>query len=108
VAQDRPRDVAILQLRHAYFAGEGAVGFVEDVLSRDFYPRAEVLAREEEVEGGRGDDDFGVAVAGGRVEVGDYVFDCGDCAVPADRTKLVGREGMCNVVRVSGWGGGTF
>ena len=82
MSEDSPGDIAVLQLRHADLTGEGAVGLVEDVLGGDFDAGAEVFAREEEVEGGRGDDDFGVRGALGGVEVGDYVFDGGDCAVP--------------------------
>ena len=41
-----------------------------------------MFACEEEVEGWWGDDDFGIGVAGGGVEVGDYGFDGVDCAVP--------------------------
>jgi hypothetical protein len=58
VAQDRPRDVAVLELRDGDLAGEGAVRLVEDVLGGDFEAGAEMLAREEEVEGGGRDDDL--------------------------------------------------
>jgi hypothetical protein len=74
VAQDGPRDVAVFELGDGDFAREGAVGSVEDVLGRDFDARAQVLAGQEEVERGRGDDDFGVGVAGGLVEVVDDIF----------------------------------
>jgi hypothetical protein len=52
-------------------------------LRGNFDPGAEVFAGEEEVEGGRGDDDFGVRVAGGGVEVRDDGFYGVNCAVPA-------------------------
>ena len=55
----------------------------------DFDSLAQVLAREEEVEGWWGDDDFGFGVAGGGVEVGDNGFDCGDVAVPVGWGEVV-------------------
>lgn len=58
MADNRPRDRAILQLIDADLAREGAVRLVEDVLRRDFDALAEVLAAEEEVEAWWGDDDF--------------------------------------------------
>jgi hypothetical protein len=65
VAQDRPRDAAVLELIRADLACEGAGWLVEDVLRGDFEARAQVLAREEEVEGGWGDDDLcGTVVLG--------------------------------------------
>lgn len=67
---------------NADLAGEGSIGLVEDILGGDFDAFAEVFAGEEEVESGRGDDDFGVAVAGGVVEVVDDFFYAVDCAVP--------------------------
>ena len=88
MAQNRPGDVAVFELGDADFAREGAVGFVEDVLGCDFDSGAQVLAGEEEVEGGRGDDDFGVAVAGCGVQVGDDGFDGVDCAVPIPCRRL--------------------
>jgi hypothetical protein len=51
-------------------------------LGGDFDSLAEVFAGEEEVERGRGDNDFGVGVAGGFVEVGDDFFYALDVAVP--------------------------
>jgi hypothetical protein len=50
-----------------------------------------VFTGEEEVEGGRGDDDFGVRVAGGRVEVRDNGFYGVDCAVPVFVYALEGK-----------------
>lgn len=82
MSQHRPRDIAIFQLANADLASESTVGFIKDVLGRDFDTLLQVLAGEEEVEGWRGDDDFGVGVAFGVVEVGDDFFDCGDVAVP--------------------------
>ena len=62
MADDRPCDVRVFELVDGDLAREGAVGAVEDVLGCDFDFGIEVLAREEEVEGWRGDDDFGVGV----------------------------------------------
>lgn len=66
VTENRPCDAAVLELVRADLAGEGAGGLVEDVLGGDFEAGTEVLAGEEEVEGGWGDDDFcgGVRAAG--------------------------------------------
>jgi hypothetical protein len=58
VPENRPRDAAVLELVRADLAREGARRLVEDVLRRDFEALAKVLAREEEVEGGWGDDDL--------------------------------------------------
>lgn len=80
--EDDPRDTAVLELRNTNFTGKGPVRLIENVLGRDFDALAQVLAREEEVERGWGDDDFGVGVAGGRVQVADEVFDGGYGAVP--------------------------
>jgi hypothetical protein len=51
VSQDRPCDAAVLELVDRDLTREGAVGLVEDVLRCDFKAFAEMLAREEEVEG---------------------------------------------------------
>ena len=75
MAQKSPGDVGVLELLNGDFTGEGAIGLVEDVLGRDFDSGAEVLAGEEEVEGWRGDDDFGVGVDLSVVEVLDDGFD---------------------------------
>lgn len=83
VPKNRPRNTAIFQLANGDLAGESAIGLIEDVLCGDFDALAKVLAGEEQVEGGRGDDDFGFGIAGGVVEVRDDFFDLGDCAVPA-------------------------
>lgn len=58
VAQDGPCDTAVLELVRADLACEGAGRLVEDVLRGDFEAGAQVLAGEEEVEGGWGDDDL--------------------------------------------------
>lgn len=84
MAQQSPRDVGIFELLDGNFACKGAVGLVEDVLGCDFDAGAEMLAGEEEVEGWRGDDDFGVGVDFGFVEMGDNLLDFGDCAVPVE------------------------
>jgi len=82
VPEDGPGDVGVLELGDGDFAGEGAVGAVEDVLGGDFDAGAQVLAGEEEVEGWGGDDDFGVGVAGCGVEVVDDFFYAVDRAIP--------------------------
>lgn len=82
VAQEGPGDVGVLELLDGDLAGEGAVGLVEDVLRGDLDALAGVLAGEEEVEGGRGDDDLGVGVDLGVVELVDDVLDRLNGAVP--------------------------
>jgi hypothetical protein len=62
-------------------------------LCGDFDPGAEVFTGEEEVEGGRGDDDFGVRVAGGGVEVRDDGFYGVECAVPVFKCTLEEAKG---------------
>ncbi len=58
MAKQGPGDVGVFELVDGDFTGEGAVGFVEDVLGGDFEAGLEVLAGEEEVEGWWGDDDL--------------------------------------------------
>jgi len=82
VAQQGPSDVGVFELLDGDLAGESAVGLVEDVLRGDFEARTQVLAGEEEVEGWGRDDDFGVGVDFGVVEVFDDGFDGVDVAVP--------------------------
>jgi len=62
VAQNRPRDAAVLELVGGDLAREGAARLVEDVLCGDFEAFVQVLAGEEEVEGWWGDDDLCVVV----------------------------------------------
>ena len=89
VAQDRPRDAAVLELVRGDLAREGARWLVEDVLRGDFEAGAEVLAREEKVEGGWGDDDLWWCVR----------FAFGGCAWGLGRLTSVGVE--LRVVQVS-------
>jgi len=58
VSQQCPLDLGLLELCDADLAGEGAVGLVEDILCAYADLFADMLAGEEEVEGGRGDDDL--------------------------------------------------
>jgi hypothetical protein len=53
-----PRYAGLLQLIHTDLSGEGAVGLVEDILSRDFDTLAEVFAGEKEIERWWSDDNF--------------------------------------------------
>ncbi len=54
----RPRNIAILQLINTNLARKGAVRLIEHVLRRDFDALAEMLACEEEIERGWSDDDL--------------------------------------------------
>jgi hypothetical protein len=58
VAGQGPGDVGLLELRGRDLTCEGSVGLVKDVLGGNLEAGAEVLAGEEEVEGGRGNDDL--------------------------------------------------
>ena len=85
MAEHRPGDLAVPELGNTDLAGEGAVGFVKDILCGDLNLLAQVLSREQQVEGGRGDDDFGIGVQLGGIEVGDDVLDLLDGAVPTHK-----------------------
>lgn len=85
VAEDGPRDARVEKLRGGDLAREGTVGSIKDVLCRDFKAGTEVLAGEEEVEGRRSDDDFGLVRELGVVQMRDNVLDLGDGAVPGCR-----------------------
>lgn len=89
VADQGPGDVGVLELGSGDLAGEGTVGLVEDVLGGDLNALTSVLAGEEEVEGGRGDDDLGVGVDLGVVELVDDVLDRLNGAVPVGDGALV-------------------
>lgn len=66
VAEQRPCNTAVFELRDGDLAGEGAVGFVEDILRGDFDGGRKVFACEEEVERWWGDHHFGVRICGRR------------------------------------------
>jgi hypothetical protein len=93
VAQDRPGDVAVLELVDRDLASEGAVGLVEDVLRSDFDAGAEVLPDQEEVERGRSDDNLGVGVQLGLVQVLDDGLDSLNVTIPAGNERLA----WCNM-----------
>jgi len=88
VAEEGPGDVGVLELLDGDLTGEGTVGLVEDVLGSDLDALAGVLAGEEEVEGGRGDDDLGVGVDLGVVEFVDDVLDRLNGAVPVEEERV--------------------
>jgi hypothetical protein len=62
VPEQCPIDAAIFELRGRDLAGEGARGFVKDVLGGDFEFGVEMFAGQEEVEGWWGNDYFGVGI----------------------------------------------
>jgi hypothetical protein len=64
VAEQRPCDTAIFELRDGDLAGEGAVRLVEDVLRGHFDGWGKVFTCEEEVERWRGDHHFRVRICG--------------------------------------------
>ncbi len=46
MSHQRPRDIALLELRDGDFPREGSIGFIEDVLGRDLDSLAEMFADE--------------------------------------------------------------
>lgn len=58
MAKKSPGNVAVLELSNRDLAGEGSLRFIVDVLGSYLKPRLEVLPREEEVKGRRGNDDL--------------------------------------------------
>lgn len=82
VSNESPVDLEILELLDADFTGESAVGLVEDVLGSDADVVVGDLAGERQVGSGRGDDDLGVGVELGRVEVVDDGGDAVGNTVP--------------------------
>lgn len=91
VANDNPVNLGVLQLLDADLAGEGTVGLVEDVLGSDADLGVGQAAGEGEVEGGGRDDDLGVGVELGGVEV---VHDVGDALSNTVPVLLVNWDGL--------------
>lgn len=113
VPEHGPCNVGIDELRDANLARKGAVWLVEDVLRRHLDALAQVLARQEQVEGRGGDDDLGVWVELGAVEVLHNLLDLLDGAVPKARERRVSglrAGGACAVWGredgLVGWGRG--
>ena len=83
-----PVDLSVLELLDADLTGESTVGLVEDVLGSNADLGVGQVAGEGEVQGGRRDDNLGVAVELGGVEV---VHDAGDAfsnTVPAQNMSM--------------------
>lgn len=79
---ESPVDLEVLELLDADLTGESTVGPVEDVLGSDADVVVGDLAGERQVRSGRGDDDLGVGVELGRVEVVDDGGDAVGNTVP--------------------------
>lgn len=62
MTQQCPIDPAVFELSGRDLAGKGAGGFVEDILGCYFEFGVKMFAREEEVEGWRSNDNFGVGI----------------------------------------------
>jgi len=77
VSDESPVDLEVLELLDADLTSESTVGLVENVLGGDADVVVGDLAGELQVGSGRGDDDLGVGIKLGRVEV---VDDGGDAA----------------------------
>ena len=82
-----PSDPTIFQMVHANLASEGAIRLIKHVLRRDGDLVVQMLAGQQKVQRGWGDDDFGVRVELGSVEVADDVFDGLDRAVPGGEKR---------------------
>jgi hypothetical protein len=89
MSHQRPLNLRIFQLRHAQLSRKRSVGLVIDVLSSHGNLLVSQSACEQQVDGGRGNDGFGVCVEVGLVEIGDYAGDGFGGAVPARNTLLV-------------------
>lgn len=77
MSDESPVDLEVLELLDADLTSESTVGLVENVLGGDADVVVGDLACELQVGSGRGDDDLGVGIKLGRVEV---VDDGGDAA----------------------------
>lgn len=86
VTDDNPVDLGVAELLNADLTGEGTVGLVEDVLGSNADLGVGQAAGEGEVEGGRRDDDLGVRVELGGVEV---LHDAGDALLHTVPEMLV-------------------
>ena len=82
MAQQRPGNARVLELRGGDLARIGARGLAVGVLGGDAEGWGDEGQGREEVQGGRGDDYFGVRVGLGGVDVLDYRLDAGQRAVP--------------------------
>jgi hypothetical protein len=82
VSDQRPANLRILELLHAQLAGESAIGLVIDILGRNGDRGVGQLAREQQVDGGRGNDDLGGRITFRRVEVVDDGLDGVGDSVP--------------------------
>lgn len=91
VANDNPVDLGVLQLLDADLAGESTVGLVEDVLGSNTDLGVGQAAGEGEIEGGGRDDDLGVGVELGGVEI---VHDVGDALSNTVPVLLVNWDGL--------------
>lgn len=89
MSNDSPVDLKVPELLNADFTSESTVGLVEDVLSSNTNLLVGDLAGELQVESGRGDDDLGVGVELGRVEVFDDGGDAVGNTVPVDPCQLI-------------------
>lgn len=91
MANDNPVNLGVLQLLDADLAGESTVGLVEDVLGSNADLGVGQAAGEGEIEGGGRDDDLGVGVELGGVEV---VHDVGDALSNTVPVLLVNWDGL--------------
>lgn len=86
VTNDNPVDLGVTELLNADLTGESTVGLVEDVLGSNADLGVGQAAGEGEVEGGRGDDDLGIRVELGGIEV---LHDAGDALLHTVPVLLV-------------------
>lgn len=97
---ESPVDLEVLELLDADLTGESTVGPVEDVLGSDADVVVGDLAGERQVRSGRGDDDLGVGVELGRVEVVDDGGDAVGNTVPGFVSIILLSGMLCVIIAI--------
>lgn len=89
MSDQSPIDLRITELIHADLARESAIGLIKHILRRDADILLCELADQEQVERGRGNDDFDGGIELGRVEVVDEIRQTLGGAVPGSQTEAM-------------------
>lgn len=100
VSNKSPVDLEILKLLDTDFTGESTVGLVKDVLGSDADVLVGDLAGELQVGSGRGDDDLGVGIELGRVEVVDDGGDAVGNTVPGFVSIILLSGMLCVIIAI--------
>lgn len=98
-----PPNLSIPELLNTNLTGVGTVRLVIDVLGGDADSVIGQFTGQQEVDGGRGDDDLGLRVELGVVEVVDDGFGALDGTVPGQWLVLVGFWGECRAGKMDVW-----